>query len=149
MTSPPSSPPPSGSVDSIGLTFHHVGVACRDIEREVPSYLHLGFEREGMVFEDPAQRIRGLFLTLGSYRVELLQALVAGEPSPLDTYLRQRTKLYHEAFLADDLELASAHLVDAGAIVSVPPVPAVAFDGRRITFLMQRNMNLIELIEGA
>ena len=133
-------------LESPALTFHHVGVACRDIGRDRARYEALGFRDDGAVFEDPTQRIRGLFLINDTYRVELLEALEPGAASPLAGYLDRGARLYHQAFLTADLDRSSAALRADGAVVTVEPVPAVAFGGRQITFLMLRNMNLIELI---
>lgn len=133
--------------ESAPVRFHHVGIACRDIRRECALYEAMGFSAEGAVFEDPTQRVRGVFLVSSGYRVELLEPLRAGEPSPLDPYLSRGFKLYHQAFTVNDIAATSQQLVAAGAVVTVPPVPAVAFAGRSISFLMLPAMNLVELVE--
>ena len=134
-------------MSSPALTFHHVGVACRSIDREQAAYAPLGFTADGPKFEDPVQRIRGLFLSNAGYRVELLEAIDPDGSSPLEPFLRRGIKLYHQAFETPDLDASIATLVDAGAVVSVAPVAAVAFGGRRIAFLMQPGLNLVELIQ--
>lgn len=46
---------------TIGMfDFHHIGVATRSIEREIPIYSLMGYKKESDVFDDPAQGIRGL-----------------------------------------------------------------------------------------
>lgn len=127
------------------LMFHHVGIACRSLKDEKAHYLELGFTLEGDTFTDPAQRIRGIFMTLGPYRVELLEAL--SEDSPLGPFLQKGIQLYHQAFLCKGLQGALDELVDQGAHLVVPPIPAVAFGGRKICFLMLTNRQLIELVE--
>ena len=39
--------------------FHHIGVAAREIEKELFSYKILGYVREGNTFQDPKQGIKG------------------------------------------------------------------------------------------
>jgi methylmalonyl-CoA/ethylmalonyl-CoA epimerase len=127
------------------LRFHHIGVACEKLGPEIDAHTLLGYHQEGDVFVDPAQRIRGVFMTNGGARVELLEP--AGADSPLRPFLQRGQKMYHQAFQTDAIEDEFARLVDAGAIARVAPIPAVAFDGRRIAFLMLRTLLLVELIE--
>jgi methylmalonyl-CoA/ethylmalonyl-CoA epimerase len=127
------------------FTFHHVGLATRSLERERAAHQRLGFVEEGPTFEDPRQKIRGQFLRNGGFRVELLEPL--GEDSPLHDWLRRGQKMYHQAFEVPRLEEAIAALRREGALLAVPPCPAVAFGGRSIAFLLLRTELLVELIE--
>lgn len=129
------------------LQFHHIGLACRDIEVERTAHRLLGYVDDGAVFVDPIQRIRGCFMVHGAMRVELLEP--AAENSPLEAYLARGLKMYHQAFETPTIEASIDELRRAGAIVAVPPTPAVAFDGRPIAFLMLRTMMLVELIQTA
>ena len=124
--------------------FHHIGLACLDLEVERCAHLALGFEAEGDVFVDPVQRIRGQFLRSGAFRVELL--IPTTEDSPLHGFLRRGQKMYHQAFEVADLAAAVRQLRAAGALLVVPPCPAVAFGGRKICFLMLKTEMLVELI---
>ncbi len=127
------------------LRFHHIGVACEKLGPEIDAHALLGYRQEREVFHDPAQRIRGVFMVNDGFRVELLEP--AGPDSPLGPFLQRGQKMYHQAFETDAIEDAFARLVDAGAIARVAPIPAVAFDGRRIAFLMLRTLLLVELVE--
>jgi len=55
-------------------------------------------------------------------------------------------KLYHLAYLVKDLPVALESLKSQGARVVVSPVPAAAFGGRHISFVMLPNLLLVELI---
>lgn len=129
----------------MALRFHHIGVACEKLGPEIDAHALLGYRQEGEVFHDPAQRIRGVFMVNGGARVELLEP--DGADSPLRPFLQRGQKMYHQAFETDAIEDAFAELVDAGAIARVAPIPAVAFEGRRIAFLMLRTLLLVELVE--
>lgn len=132
--------------DSPGdLVFHHIGLACRDMAADRRDHERLGYRAEGPEFADPMQRIRGLFMTLGPMRVELLEPLDA--TSPLHAYLKRGIKIYHQCFECRDLERTIAELEKNGARVASSPKPAVAFNNRRIAFLMLPSQMLIELIE--
>jgi len=129
-----------------GLAFHHVGVACTDIAAEATHFATLGYVAEGEPFEDRVQGIRGMFMVGQSPRVELLEPLQANAAGVLTPWLAQRVKLYHLAYVAPDLSEAIASLRSQRAKVIVAPVPAVAFGGRNIAFLMLANQLLVEVI---
>lgn len=134
-------------LDAPGFSFHHLGVACRDIDREREGWLRLGYALEGEAFTDPVQKIHGCFIIGPGPRLELLAP--AAEGSPVEGYLQRGTKFYHQAFEARDFDGALQALQGKGLRVTAGPVPAVAFGGRRIAFLMTPTLNLIEIIEAA
>jgi len=127
------------------LRFHHDGVATRNLDKELRQYELLGFRSEGPVFVDPLQHIRGLFLTLGPMRVELLEPL--DETSPIHSHLKRGIKIYHHGFTCRDVARTTERLVAGRARVVSPPKPAVAFQNRPVAFLLLASGLLIELIE--
>ena len=129
-----------------GLEFHHVGVACAAIAAEEKFFASLGYRREGLAFEDRIQGVRGVFMAGQSPRLELLEALPSGSPGVLAPWLAQGVKLYHLAYFAPRLAPAIDSMRAQRAKLVVAPVPAVAFGGREIAFLMLPNRMLIELI---
>lgn len=130
-----------------GLAFHHLGVACRDLDREAAGYAPLGYRAEGPDFEDPIQGVRGRFLVGGGPRLELLVDLA--EHRTIAPFLEAGVKVYHQAFEAPDFDRAWALLTgEHRARVARGPAPAVAFGGRRVAFAFLRNRALVELIEG-
>lgn len=129
-----------------GLTFHHIGVACRDLDREQAGYALLGYVPEGPDFEDPVQGVRGRFLVAeGQPRVELLVNLEGS--ATLDPWLAGPARVYQQAFTTPAFDETVERFTAAGARVVSPPVPAVAFGGRRICFVMLRTMTLVEVVE--
>ena len=134
-----------GSVLGQGLTIHHLGVACRNLETDSAVLETIGFAREGDDFEDPGQGIRGRFLVGAGLRLELLEGLAGSDV--LTPWLTARTKIYHHAYETGDLASSLEGLLHAGARLARPPISAVAFGGRRVAFAMLPNMMLVELIE--
>ena len=125
--------------------FHHVGVACHDLDSESKHFSLLGYTQESPDFTDPAQGVSGRFLVGGGPRMELLKSLPG--KGTLTPWLKSGIKLYHLAYETPDISNAIEHYRREGAKLIVSPVPAVAFSGRLIAFLMLPNMLLIELIE--
>lgn len=127
------------------LQFHHIGYCCKSIASEEKQFALLGYQREGEIFADPAQKIRGLFICHSGFRLELLEATT--EDSPVHAYLAKNIKMYHHAFIAKKFDDVVESLHRDGCKMVVPPTKAVAFNGRKICFFVQRNLQLLELIE--
>jgi methylmalonyl-CoA/ethylmalonyl-CoA epimerase len=130
----------------LGCAFHHMGVACRDLDLEMAAWLKLGYEVEGADFYDPTQRIRGRFLVGPGPRLELL--IPSAPDSPINGYLERGVKFYHQAFTAPRFDDTVKAMKSLRCKMVVSPVPAVAFEGRRIAFFFMQNEFLVEVIEG-
>lgn len=127
------------------ITFHHIGVAVHRIEKELPIYTVMGYKKEGKIFEDPEQGIRGLFLTAQDQpRLELLENLEGSHT--LDKQLELGQKLYHMAYYVRDIEKAIDLLAKNRAKIISPPKNSTYFK-KQICFLMMPNMMIVELIE--
>ncbi|MCW5701093.1 MAG: VOC family protein [Bradyrhizobium sp.] len=131
-------------LDKMGCTFHHLGVACRNIEVEAKVWNAFGYVAEGPDFDDPVQRINGRFLIGPGPRLEILAPTTPD--SPVEGILARGTKIYHQAFTVPRLDEAVAAARANRCKLMVGPVPAVAFEGRPIAFLLMPNMNLLEFI---
>lgn len=127
------------------FSFHHIGVATREIEKELPLYTLMGYKKESDIFEDQAQGIRGLFLIAKDQpRLELLENLAGSHT--LDEPLKQGQKFYHTAYYVQYIEKAIEVFSHNRAKI-ISPLKQSAYFGKRICFFMLPNMSLIELIE--
>jgi methylmalonyl-CoA/ethylmalonyl-CoA epimerase len=126
------------------LRFHHIGMACTDLDAETRRLAILGYRPEGEDFTDLNQGVHGRFLGGQAPRLELLIQLAGN--SVLAPWLINNIKMYHLAYETDDLEDAITKLCSQKSKLVVPPVPAIAFDNRQIAFVMLPNMLLVELI---
>ena len=129
------------------VEFHHVGLACRDLAAEQRALEIMGYRAESPVYEDPDLGIRCQFLAISAAapRIELVAPLAGS--AVLDPWLEKGVKLYHLAFLTADLAGELARLQAQRGKIIVPPTPAVAFGGKRVSFVMLPNMLLSEFIE--
>lgn len=128
------------------LTFHHIGIACRDIAKTQAFYLGQGYTASPVV-EDPLQHVRISFLEKeGAPRIELLEPL--DDQSPVArTLATSGVSPYHMCYEVEDIEAAVNHLRGQRFLLVNGPVPACAMDNRCIAFLFQKNIGLIELVE--
>lgn len=133
------------SLSAPRLEFHHIGYACGDFQTVRAFFERLGYQREGDDFEDPTQGVSGCFMVGVGPRIELLSNLP--ERSTLTPWIDAGIKMYHLAYLVDDIADAVAWARGCRARVVVSPVPSVAFCGRQIAFVLFRNGQLLEFVE--
>jgi len=133
------------------FSFHHVGFVVADIAASVEGFARsLGAEWDGCIYEDPHQRVKVTFLSTGRSdpRIELVEA--AGESSPVLRFLTEKGGgLHHVCYEVDDLERGMAEMKARGAMIARRPKPAVAFQGRRIAWVLTAEKLLVELLEAA
>ena len=129
-----------------GFSFHHLGYACASIARERSAFTLLGYHDEGSSFSDPVQGVNGCFMVGAGPRIELLENTEGS--NTLTPWLDAGSKLYHLAYEVEStLDEALRWVKQERARVVVQPVPAIAFAGRYICFVMFRQGLMIELIE--
>ncbi|WP_298069626.1 GNAT family N-acetyltransferase [uncultured Mailhella sp.] len=126
-------------------SFHHIGVAAKNLSRELKAFQMLGYKKEGTFFEDRNQGIGGQFLVARNQpRLELLVNLPGSET--LSPILAQGGKLYHFGYQVENFAKALELFERLGCRVMREPRPSAYF-GKRIAFFMLKNMFLVELIE--
>lgn len=127
------------------FTFHHIGYACADFEKETAAFRMLGFRQKDADFIDETQGIHGRFLAAdGQPEIELLKNLDGSKT--LDHWLDRGTSMYHLAYTTKKFDEALEHFRRMRCVISRQPEHSAYF-GKRICFLMLPNMLMIELIE--
>jgi len=131
------------------MRFHHVGYATRNIDLYVedffgPVFAPLAISEK---VSDPIQRVTVCFARMqGDTMIELVEPF--GENSPIDSIIgSNRGGVYHLCYEVDDLDWEVARCRKSRCMPVSKPVPAAAFNGRRIVFLLTPQRDLIELVE--
>jgi methylmalonyl-CoA/ethylmalonyl-CoA epimerase len=129
--------------------LHHVGIVVAAIEPVAEhSAHHLHACWDGTVHVDPHQRVRVSFLAgAGFANFELVEPL--DDSSPVAAFLRRGGGLHHMCFEVDSLDTQMERCRSEGAVLVKPPLPAVAFQGRRIFWTLSRERLLVEWLERA
>jgi methylmalonyl-CoA/ethylmalonyl-CoA epimerase len=129
--------------------LHHVGFVVGEIAATVDGFIRsLGAQWNGRVYEDPHQKVKVTFLSTrpGDPLIELVEPV--GEDSPVRQFLREKGGgLHHVCYEVDDLERSMAEMKTRGAMIARRPKPAVAFEGRRIAWMLTAEKLLVELLE--
>ena len=135
----------SASFELGEFVFHHIGCATKSIQNQKSFFKSFGYEAEAAEFSDANQGIRGCFLVGPGPRLELLENLPGS--ATLTPWLDAGITFYHFAYEVARIDLALDWAVAQRARVIVPPIGAVAFEGREISFVFFRNKSLIEFIQ--
>src|SRR5580658_5558754 len=139
----------TGAVAPTAATFHHIGFVVASIATSVQGFLDsLQAQWDGTIFHDPNQVVRVTFLR-GRHAADPLFELIepAGDKSPVVPFLKRGGGLHHLCYEIDNLENQLELSRAQGGLVVRPPLPAVAFAGRRIAWVYTRNKLLIEYLE--
>lgn len=136
-------------MDAGAFTFHHLGVAVKSIPKAIPVYQDLfGYELVSGPFDDPIQRVSVCFLgrqAAGEIVIELVAPL--GDDTPINRILAKGGGPYHTCYEVDGIDGKLSELSSKKCIIVSQPVPAVAFNGRRIAWLFTPTQQLVELLE--
>lgn len=129
------------------MTFHHIGIACYDIEESSQFYLSQGYTKSETVY-DPIQNVYICFCEnlMGGTCVELISP--KDDTSPVCKNLQKNgVSPYHICYETENLEEAILELKKQKFIMVSKPSPAVAFGGKRVCFLFSKTVGLVELVE--
>jgi methylmalonyl-CoA/ethylmalonyl-CoA epimerase len=129
------------------MTVNHVAIAVPNIARFLDdnAAVYATFSRGPLIVND-VQDVRQIFITDGTVVLELLEPISA--TSPITGFLKKNRGggLIHIAYDVEVLDAAIEAVERAGGRVVVDPVPDIAFEQRRIAFLML-NGQVFEFIE--
>ena len=128
------------------MKFHHIGVAVKEIEKTAAVYVQGGYKQSQTTF-DPVQNVNICWLTKeGMPTVELLAPV--DESSPVcKTLEKNGVTPYHTCYTVDNLEDAIAELRKMKYVIVAKPEVAPAISNCRVSFLFNKNVGLIELVE--
>jgi methylmalonyl-CoA/ethylmalonyl-CoA epimerase len=131
------------------LKLHHVGFVVASIQESAESFaLALGATWDGNIIFDPLQKSRVSFFQGRNAADPLMELVEPAEPeSPVTRFLERGGGLHHLCYEVADLESHLGFCKSVGTIVIRPPVPTVAFGGRRIAWAVTKKKLLVEFLE--
>jgi methylmalonyl-CoA/ethylmalonyl-CoA epimerase len=133
---------------SASFRLHHVGHLVKDLAETAKRFVaRFDYQIESAVIEDPVQTAYVQFLRLPNGRSWLELVMPNGRDSKLAGALARGGGLHHVCYEVDILAPACEGLRNDGMLLLGDPVPAVAFGGRPIAWLMDRTGTLVELLE--
>ncbi len=123
------------------MRFHHVGLACENIEKELESLRQIfeDIEFSEKVY-DPMQNVELCMVNMNGIRVELISG------QPVENILKRKIKLYHICYEVDDFDLKVKKLQEEGALLISGVKDTTLFANKRVAFFLLNNGMIIELL---
>jgi len=125
--------------------FHHIGYAVKDIIKTAEFYLSAGW-RLTEIQNDLIQNTKIAFLIKKEMPLIELVAPIS-ETSPITSTLEKSgITPYHICYEVDNIEKSIHKLKNLRFLELFEPVKAIAFDNRKICYLYNRDVGLIEIL---
>jgi len=123
------------------MKFHHVGIACNNIE-EIHQSIEKIFPEAKIneIIHDPLQEADLSLVIIGDFIVELISG------KPVKKLLNKGISLYHICFSVADIQKTIIKFCSSGAIMVSDPKPSILFNNNLVAFLYTK-LGLIELLE--
>ena len=129
------------------MKIDHIGYAVKRIDRALDAFSRLGYVFEPVI-DDTDRNVKLAFGEKDGYRIELVSPLDPKAKSPVDQYLSNVFGTpYHICYQSEDFDNDIAELQASGFKVIIEPMPAVAFGGNRVVFMMSVGFGLMEIVE--
>ena len=128
------------------MKIHHIGYLVKSIEKSKSLFLSLGYDLEQDTVYDVFRKVDICFLIKDGYRIELVSpkdsSSVVGE-------LRKKVgnSPYHICYEVESLEDAVSALAEKRFVVWDEPHEAPAINGKKVIFLVNGQIGMIELVE--
>mgnify|MGYP002509632694 FL=1 len=128
------------------LKVHHIGYLVKHIDKALSEFERLGYTAVSQVVFDDIRKIHICFIEKDGYRIELVSpadnsSVVAG------LIKKYKNSPYHLCYETPDLDASLAALTGEGFTAIDMPTPAPALQNRRVVFLMNPFLGMIELLE--
>ena len=128
------------------MKIDHIGYAVKNINKSITNFEELGY-KFNEVIEDKYRNIYISFGVKDDFKIELV-APRNKCGSPVDEILKRiGNGPYHICYVSVDFEKDILKLQKERYKVIIEPAPAVAFNGKRVAFLMKLETGLIEILE--
>jgi methylmalonyl-CoA/ethylmalonyl-CoA epimerase len=132
-----------------GSRVHHIGYVTASIADSADEYSRVtGLGWDGRIIHDPLQMVSVAFLSSGDGGFAMIELVEpAGHRSPVKQFLKAGGGLHHLCLEVGDLPRHIEASRDVGCTLVRVPLPAVAFNGRKIAWITTLNGQLIELLQ--
>lgn len=130
------------------MKLHHYGFATKSIEKSLNEFEKIGYQAISEKIIDPIQGVELLFINNENNHPIELVAPLDGNESPISNILKKNgATLYHICYEAENIEKSIAELKTKHFVIVVKPTPAIAFNMRKVCFLYNSHIGLIEILE--
>lgn len=131
------------------IRLHHVGYVVRSISEVADRFAQsVAASWDQEIIQDPLQDAKVAFLKGIVQEFPLVELLEpASEASPVANFLRKGGGLHHLCYEVESLDKRLEFSQAIGGMIVRPPLPAVAFAGRRIAWVYTKDRLLLEFLD--
>lgn len=128
------------------MTIHHIGYLVKDIDSSKKTFEQMGYSGEGTDVYDATRDVNIAFMKNGEYMIELVAP--GSENSPVYKTLKKiGNSPYHICYETEDIDIEYENLREKGFLPVSEINPAVAINDRKVCFMFDANIGLIELVQ--
>ena len=126
------------------MKFHHIGYLVNNFNSAIKDFRKFNYKKKQSIITDSNLKVQIQFLVNGNNIIELVKP--HKKNIGLLKLLKKKNYAYHFAYKVRNLDKILARLKKNFKII-VNPVPAKAFNNKRVAFLKMKNDFIIELIQ--
>ena len=126
------------------MKFHHIGYLVNNFNSAIKDFEKFNYKKKKSIITDNNLMVQIQFLINGNNIIELVKP--NKKNFGLVKLLRKKNYAYHFAYKVRDLNKSLIKLKKDFKII-VNPVPAKAFNNKKVAFLKMKNDFIIELIQ--
>lgn len=137
------------SATNLTIRLHHVGYVVRSIEEIADRFAQsVAASWDRKIVQDPLQDAKVSFFAGVIQEFPLIELVEpASEDSPVANFLKRGGGLHHLCYEVESLERQLEFSRAIGGKIVRPPLPAVAFSGRRIAWVYTKDRLLLEFLD--
>ena len=126
------------------MKFHHIGYLVNNFNSAIKNFKKCNYKKKKSIIIDNNLKVKIQFLVNGNNLIELVKP--HKNNIGLLSLLKKKNYAYHFAYKVKNLDKTLVRLKKNFKII-VNPVPAKAFNNKKVAFLKMKNGFIIELIE--
>ena len=126
------------------MKFHHIGYLVNNFNSAINNFKKCNYKKKKSIIIDDNLKVKIQFLVNGNNLIELVKP--HKNNIGLLSLLRKKNFAYHFAYKVKNLDKTLVRLKKNFKII-VNPVPAKAFNNKKVAFLKMKNDFIIELIQ--
>ena len=126
------------------MKFHHIGYLVNNFNSAFKNFKKCNYKKKKSIIIDNNLKVKIQFLVNGNNIIELVKP--HKNNIGLLSLLKKKNYAYHFAYTVKNLDKTLVRLKKNFKII-VNPVPAKAFNNKKVAFLKMKNDFIIELIE--
>lgn len=127
------------------LKIHHIGYLVKKIDGAIKSFENLGYRIVQETVYDDIRKVNICFMEKDGYCIELVSP-VSEESVVYGLLKKYKNSPYHICYETGDFDKDYQTLVSNGFIAIDEPTPAPALQNRKVVFLTNPSMGMIELL---